>query len=107
MSQRLDTRFTALRAQNRAALVAYIMADDPNADIAFETLRGLPDAGADVIELGYPFSDPMADGPSIQLAGQRALKSGGSLKRTLELLARFRETDQDTPVELRGYSNPI
>ncbi|MGE3249008.1 MAG: tryptophan synthase subunit alpha [Hyphomonadaceae bacterium] len=107
MSARLSARFAQLKREGRAGLVAYVMADDPNPDIAFEILRALPKAGADVIELGFPFTDPMADGPSIQRAGQRALKSGGSLKRTLSLLARFRKEDRETPVVLMGYANPI
>jgi tryptophan synthase alpha chain len=107
MTSRLSQRFASLRAQERAALVAYVMASDPDHETCFEILRGLPAAGADVIELGFPFSDPMADGPSVQRAGQRALKAGGSLKQTLELAARFREHDKDTPLVLMGYANPI
>ncbi|MFT3728273.1 MAG: tryptophan synthase subunit alpha [Terricaulis sp.] len=107
MSRRLDKRFASLRAQKRAALVAYIMASDPDHETCLEILRGLPAAGADVIELGFPFTDPMADGPAIQRAGLRALKAGGSLRKTLELVARFREYNQDTPLVLMGYTNPI
>lgn len=107
MSERLAARFAALRAQNRAALIAYVMADDPNPDVSLDILRALPQAGADIIELGFPFTDPMADGPSIQRAGLRSLKAGGSLKRTLALLAKFRAEDQTTPVILMGYANPI
>jgi tryptophan synthase alpha chain len=107
MSARLDTRFAMLRAKKRAALVAYVMASDPDHETSFEILRGLPAAGANVIELGFPFTDPMADGPSVQRAGQRALKAGGSLKKTLELVARFRAEDKDTPLILMGYANPI
>lgn len=107
MTTRLDSRFAGLRAQNRAALVAYIMASDPDHNTCFEILKGLPAAGADVIELGFPFSDPMADGPSIQKAAERALKAGGSLRKTLELVARFRATDKDTPIILMGYANPV
>ncbi|MBI1186936.1 MAG: tryptophan synthase subunit alpha [Alphaproteobacteria bacterium] len=107
MTSRLTNRFAALRTQNRAALIAYVMADDPDPDGSLAILRALPQAGADIIELGFPFTDPMADGPAIQRAGLRSLKSGGSLKRTLALLARFRETDADTPVILMGYANPI
>ena len=107
MSTRLSTRFASLRAQKRAALVAYIMASDPDHATCLEILKGLPAAGADVIELGFPFTDPMADGPAIQRAGLRALKAGGSLRKTLELVARFREHDQDTPLVLMGYTNPI
>jgi tryptophan synthase alpha chain len=107
VSQRLDKRFAALRAQNRAGLVAYVMASDPDHETCLDILKGLPGAGADVIELGFPFTDPMADGPSVQKAGQRALKAGGSLAKTIELVARFRAHDQDTPLILMGYANPI
>ncbi|MES1198843.1 MAG: tryptophan synthase subunit alpha [Pseudomonadota bacterium] len=107
MSARLDQRFAALKREGRAGLVAYIMANDPDLETSFEILRALPGAGADVIELGFPFSDPMADGPSIQKAAQRALKSGGSLKHTLDLVARFRKDDSATPIILMGYANPV
>jgi tryptophan synthase alpha chain len=107
MSTRLASRFAALKREGRAGLVAYVMASDPDHETCFEILRGLPSAGADVIELGFPFTDPMADGPSIQKAALRALKAGGSLKQTLELARRFRETDTDTPLILMGYANPI
>lgn len=104
---RLSTCFASLKREGRAALVAYVMASDPDHDTCLDILRGLPAAGADIIELGFPFSDPMADGPSVQKAGQRALKAGGSLRKTLELAARFREQDKDTPLVLMGYANPI
>jgi tryptophan synthase alpha chain len=104
---RLEQRFAALKRDGRSALVAYVMASDPDHETSFEILRGLPGAGADVIELGFPFSDPMADGPSVQKAALRALKAGGSLRRTLDLARRFRETDRDTPLILMGYANPI
>lgn len=107
MIARLTERFAQLKRANRAALVAYIMASDPDHETCFEILKALPAAGADIIELGFPFSDPMADGPSIQKAALRALKAGGSLKNTLELARRFRETDNDTPLILMGYANPI
>jgi tryptophan synthase alpha chain len=107
VSTRLASRFAALKREGRAGLVAYIMASDPDHETCFEILRGLPAAGADVIELGFPFSDPMADGPSIQKAALRALKVGGSLKQTLDLARRFRETNTDTPLILMGYANPI
>ncbi|HYD71822.1 MAG TPA: tryptophan synthase subunit alpha [Candidatus Binatia bacterium] len=107
MTARLSDRFGNLKREGRAALVAYVMASDPDHEICAEILRGLPGAGADVIELGFPFSDPMADGPSIQKAAQRALKAGGSLKRTLELVRGFRAHDKDTPLILMGYANPI
>ncbi len=107
MSVRLSARFAALKRENRAGLIAYVMADDPDPDSALEIVRALPAAGADIIELGFPFTDPMADGPSIQRAGQRSLKAGGSLNSTLALLTAFRQTDHDTPVILMGYANPI
>ncbi|MGQ0534128.1 MAG: tryptophan synthase subunit alpha [Caulobacteraceae bacterium] len=107
MSKRLSLRFASLKREARAALVAYVMASDPDHETCARILGGLPAAGADVIELGFPFSDPMADGPSIQKAAQRSLKAGGSLRKTLELAARFREDDNDTPLILMGYANPI
>lgn len=107
MTTRLNAKFASLKRANRAALVTYIMASDPEHETCFEILRGLPGAGADIIELGFPFTDPMADGPSIQKAASRALKAGGSLKNTLELARRFRETNTDTPLILMGYANPI
>lgn len=107
MTQRMDDAFAATRAENRPALVTFVMAGDPNFDTAKEIVLGLPDAGADVIELGMPFSDPMADGPAIQAAGQRALKSGQDMKKTLELVRLFREKNSTTPIVLMGYYNPI
>jgi len=107
LTTRLSTRFASLKREGRAGLVAYIMASDPDHETCFEILRGLPAAGADVIELGFPFSDPMADGVSIQLAAQRALKAGGSLRKTLDLARRFRAEDQTTPLILMGYANPV
>jgi tryptophan synthase alpha chain len=107
VTARLATCFASLKRVNRAAFVAYVMASDPDDEVCLEILRGLPGAGADVIELGFPFSDPMADGLSIQLAAQRALKAGGSLKNTLRLAKRFRETNAETPLILMGYANPI
>ncbi len=107
MTARLSQRFASLKRANRAALITYIMASDPDHETCFEILRALPAAGADIIELGFPFTDPMADGPSIQKAALRALKADGSLKQTLELARRFRETDEDTPLILMGYANPI
>jgi tryptophan synthase alpha chain len=104
---RLDARFAALKAENRAAFVPYIMAGDPDAATALAILKGLPEAGADIIELGFPFSDPMAEGPPIQKAAQRALGSGFTLKDTLALAAAFREGDQATPIVLMGYTNLI
>jgi tryptophan synthase alpha chain len=105
--ERIDRRFKALKAQGRAAFVSYVMAGDPDAETALQILRGLPAAGADLIELGFPFSDPMAEGPPIQKASQRALKAGMTLNGTLDLVRRFREEDQDTPLILMGYLNPL
>jgi tryptophan synthase alpha chain len=105
--QRIDACFAGLKAQGRAAFVAYVMAGDPDAETAFEILKGLPAAGADIIELGFPFSDPMAEGPPIQRAAQRALKGGMTLKGTLALVRRFRAGDTATPIILMGYLNPI
>ncbi len=107
MTQRMDDAFAATRAENRPALVTFVMAGDPNFDTAKEIVLGLPDAGADVIELGMPFSDPMADGPAIQAAGQRALKAGQDMKKTLELVRQFRAQNSSTPIVLMGYYNPI
>ncbi len=104
---RIDARFAALKAEGRAGFVAYVMAGDPTRDEALEILRGLPAAGADIIELGFPFSDPMAEGPPIQRAALRGLKAGLTLKGTLNLAAAFREGDADTPIILMGYLNPI
>ncbi len=104
---RIDARFAALQAAGKKAFVAYIMAGDPDYETSFEIVKGLPAAGVDVIELGLPFTDPMADGPTIQLAGQRALEAGQTLNKTLELARRFRETDAETPIVLMGYYNPI
>lgn len=104
---RIDRRFAALKAENRAGFVTYVMAGDPDAATTLEVLKGLPGAGADLIELGFPFSDPMAEGPTIQRAAQRGLKSGMTLQGTLDLVAAFREGDQDTPVILMGYLNPV
>jgi tryptophan synthase alpha chain len=104
---RLDRRFATLRAENRAAFVAYVMAGDPDFDTSLTIVKGLPAAGVDVIELGLPFTDPMADGVAIQLAGQRALAAGMTLARTLELAREFRKGDDATPIVLMGYYNPI
>ncbi|MEO1292815.1 MAG: tryptophan synthase subunit alpha [Pseudomonadota bacterium] len=106
-TSRIDRRFEALKAQNRAAFVSFIMAGDPDEGTTIEILKGLPAAGVDLIELGVPFTDPMADGPSIQHAGQRALAHGTSLRDTLAMVGAFRETDTETPVVLMGYYNPI
>lgn len=104
---RLEGCFARLKAQGRAAFVAYVMAGDPDPATALEIVKGLPGAGADIIELGFPFSDPMADGPSIQLAAQRALKAGMTLAGVLDLARAFRTGDQATPLVLMGYLNPI
>ncbi|MEL7215245.1 MAG: tryptophan synthase subunit alpha [Pseudomonadota bacterium] len=104
---RIDARLAALKAANRTAFVSFIMAGDPDRATAQEILNGLPGAGVDIIEIGMPFTDPMADGPAIQLAGQRALAGGMSLESTLEMIATFRATDAETPVVLMGYYNPV
>lgn len=104
---RIDRRFAELRAQHRAALVAFITAGDPDPGRSVELAHALVEAGADLIELGVPFSDPMADGPVIQRASERALARGMTLRRTLELVAAFRARDADTPVVLMGYLNPV
>jgi len=104
---RIDQKFTELKAEGKKAFVSYIMAGDPDFDTSLEIVKGLPAAGVDVIELGLPFTDPMADGPIIQLAGQRALAAGMTLERTLELAREFRKTDDTTPIVLMGYYNPI
>ncbi|WP_170598836.1 tryptophan synthase subunit alpha [Ruegeria arenilitoris] len=104
---RIDAKFATLKAEGKKAFVAYIMAGDPDYDTSLEIVRGLPGAGVDVIELGLPFTDPMADGPTIQAAGQRALDGGMTLQRTLDLAKAFRETDDTTPIVLMGYYNPI
>ncbi|MCC0055271.1 MAG: tryptophan synthase subunit alpha [Rhodobiaceae bacterium] len=106
-ASRIDRRFAALKAEGRAALVTFVTAGDPDYETSLSILKGLPAAGADVIELGMPFSDPMADGPAIQLAGLRALKAGQTLVKTLAMVRAFRETDGDTPIVLMGYYNPI
>jgi tryptophan synthase alpha chain len=106
-NNRIARRFAALAAEGRAGFVAYVMAGDPDAATALEVVRGLPAAGADLIEIGFPFSDPMAEGPPIQKAAQRALAGGMRLKGTLELIKAFREGDRDTPIVLMGYLNPI
>jgi len=104
---RIDARFAALKAEGRAGFVAYVMAGDPSPEATLDILNGLVEAGADVLELGFPFSDPMAEGPTIQRAALRGLKSGMTLKGTLELARRFREENADTPLILMGYLNPV
>ncbi|WP_439872525.1 tryptophan synthase subunit alpha [Rhizobium leguminosarum] len=107
MTARMDKRFAELKAEGRPALVTYFMGGDPDFQTSLGIMKALPEAGADVIELGMPFSDPMADGPAIQLAGQRALKGGQTLKKTLQLAADFRKTNDATPIVMMGYYNPI
>ena len=107
MTTRIDARFAQLKKENRSAFVTYVMAGDPDPATALEVVKALPKAGADVIELGIPFTDPMADGPSIQAAGLRALKAGMTLKKTLALVREFRKGDDATPLVLMGYYNPI
>ncbi len=104
---RIDRRFAALNKKGRAALVTFITAGDPDFETSAKILAGLPSAGADVIELGMPFSDPMADGPAIQASSLRALKAGQNMRKTLAMVAEFRRKDQETPIILMGYYNPI
>jgi tryptophan synthase alpha chain len=104
---RIDKRFAALKAAGRSAFVAFVTAGDPDYETALEIVKGLPGAGADVIELGMPFSDPMADGPAVQASSLRALKAGMTLAKTLELVRAFRKGDGETPIVLMGYYNPI
>jgi tryptophan synthase alpha chain len=104
---RIDRRFAALKDEGRPALVTFVTAGDPDHETSLAIVKALPKAGADVIELGMPFSDPMADGPAIQASGLRALKAGQTLRKTLELVRSFRATDNDTPIVLMGYYNPI
>ena len=104
---RIDRRMAKLKAEGRPALVTYFMGGDPDYDTSLAIMRALPKAGSDVIELGMPFSDPMADGPAIQAAGLRALKSGQTLAKTLRMASEFREGDDETPIVMMGYYNPI
>lgn len=106
-TSRIDARFAALKAEGRAAFVAYLMAGDPDEATALEILKGLPAAGVDIIEVGFPFSDPMADGPSIQAGALRALAKGMTLRKTLDAIAAFRKGDDATPIVLMGYTNPL
>ena len=104
---RISCRFAAVAREGRPALVTFVMAGDPDFDTSLAIVSALPGAGADVIEIGMPFSDPMADGPAIQAAGKRALDGGQTLKKTLDLVRRFRASDAETPIVLMGYYNPI
>lgn len=104
---RIDAKFADLKAAGKKAFVSYVMAGDPDYETSLQVVKGLPAAGVDIIELGLPFTDPMADGPTIQLAGQRALDGGMTLERTLELAREFRKEDDTTPIVLMGYYNPI
>jgi tryptophan synthase alpha chain len=107
MTTRIDRRFADLKAQGRAALVTFLTAGDPDPETSLAILRALPAAGADVVELGMPFTDPMADGPAIQMSSQRALAAGQTLKKTLDMVRAFRTADDSTPIVLMGYYNPI
>ena len=104
---RIDATFARLKSQGRKAFVAYVMAGDPDYETSLEIVKGLPGAGVDIIELGMPFTDPMADGPTIQLAGQRALEAGQTLEKTLEMARELRKDDDETPIVMMGYYNPI
>src|ERR1051325_4440505 len=107
MSTRIEKRFAALKAEGRAALVTFVTAGDPDAETSLAILKALPGAGADVIELGMPFTDPMADGPAIQAAGLRALEAGQTMVKTLKMVRALRKADDATPIVLMGYYNPI
>ena len=107
MTTRIDRRFAALKEEGRAALVTFTMAGDPDYSTSLAVAKALPQAGADVIELGMPFTDPMADGPAIQAAGVRALAAGQTMKKTLQMVREFRKGDDATPIVLMGYYNPI
>ena len=107
MTTRIDTRFAELKKQGHSAFITFLMAGDPDPKTSLELLKALPKAGADIIEIGMPFTDPMADGPAIQAAGLRALKAGMTLRKTLELVRGFRKEDAATPLVLMGYYNPI
>ncbi|MDE2329183.1 MAG: tryptophan synthase subunit alpha [Bradyrhizobium sp.] len=107
MTTRIDARFAELKKQGRSAFVTFLVAGDPDPATSLDIIRALPKAGADIIEIGMPFTDPMADGPSIQAAGLRALRAGMTLKKTLEMVRSFRKDDNATPLVLMGYYNPI
>src|SRR6478736_1811142 len=103
MTARMDKRFADLKAEGRPALVTYFMGGDPDYETSLSIMKALPTAGSDIIELGMPFSDPMADGPAIQAAGLRALKAGQTLKKTLQMAREFRQGDDETPIVMMGY----
>src|SRR5215813_14079919 len=107
MTTRIEKRFAAVKAEGRAALVTFVMSGDPDPDTSLAIIKALPAAGADAVELGMPFTDPMADGPSVQASSQRALRAGQTLKKTLDLVRSFRAGDDATPIVLMGYYNPI
>ncbi|MGJ4896513.1 MULTISPECIES: tryptophan synthase subunit alpha [unclassified Bradyrhizobium] len=107
MTSRMDARFAQLKQEGRSAFVTFVMSGDPDPETSLAIVKSLPQAGADIIEIGMPFTDPMADGPSIQAAGLRALKAGMTLRKTLQLVRSFREGDAATPIVLMGYYNPI
>src|ERR1700761_5721685 len=107
MTTRIDTRFAQLKKDGRSAFVTYLMAGDPDPETSLAILKALPKAGADVIELGMPFTDPMADGPAVQASGLRALNAGQTMKKTLGVVCDFRKSDETTPIVLMGYYNPI
>jgi tryptophan synthase alpha chain len=107
MTTRIDARFAQLQREGRSAFVTFVMAGDPDPETSLAIVKALPQAGADIIEIGMPFTDPMADGPSIQAAGLRALKAGMTLRKTLAMVGAFRKTDNATPLVLMGYYNPI
>jgi tryptophan synthase alpha chain len=107
VSTRIAEKFAALKKEGRAAMMTFITAGDPDHETSLKIIQGLPKAGADIIELGMPFTDPMADGPTIQAGGLRALAHGATMKKTLALVKAFRKGDNTTPVVLMGYYNPI
>src|SRR6202165_2936449 len=107
MTTRIDARFAELKQEGRAAFITFLMAGDPDPATSLDIIKALPKAGADIIEIGMPFTDPMADGPAIQAAGLRALKAGMTLKKTLAMVRAFRKGDTATPLVLMGYYNPI
>ncbi len=107
MTKRLDNKFAGLKAKKKAAFIGYIMGGDPDYEQSLQLMKTMPEAGVDIIELGFPFTDPAADGPVIEAAGLRALKSGTTIKSVLNMAAAFRKTDETTPIILMGYANPV